>query len=74
MNQMRRRKKCTHIRITRLELAKLVGCSREMVVRILKDLQSKRLITLSGKTIMVLDDNQKKLLTTPQIIFDQKKV
>lgn len=44
------------------------------VGRILKDLQSKRLITLSGKTIMVLDDNQQKLLTTPQIIFDQKKV
>jgi CRP/FNR family cyclic AMP-dependent transcriptional regulator len=32
------KKICTHIRITRLELAKLVGCSREMVGKILKDL------------------------------------
>jgi CRP/FNR family cyclic AMP-dependent transcriptional regulator len=68
------KKKYTHIQITRQELAKLVGCSREMAGRVLKDLQSKHLIALSGKTIMVHDNNRHKLLATPQAIFDQRKV
>jgi CRP/FNR family cyclic AMP-dependent transcriptional regulator len=42
------------IRITRQEIAKIVGCSREMAGRVLKDLEEQGLITAHGKTIVVL--------------------
>ncbi|MGM0563121.1 MAG: cAMP-activated global transcriptional regulator CRP [Pseudomonadota bacterium] len=41
------------IRITRQELAKIVGCSREMAGRVLKELEDDGLITAHGKTIVV---------------------
>jgi CRP/FNR family cyclic AMP-dependent transcriptional regulator len=41
------------IRITRQELGRIVGCSREMVGRVLKTLEEQDLITASGKTIVV---------------------
>lgn len=41
------------IRITRQELGRIVGCSREMVGRVLKALEEQHLITASGKTIVV---------------------
>lgn len=41
------------LRITRQELAKIVGCSREMAGRVLKDLEEQGLITAHGKTIVV---------------------
>lgn len=41
------------IRITRQEIAKIVGCSREMAGRVLKDLQEQGLIHARGKTIVV---------------------
>ena len=41
------------IRITRQEIAKLVGCSREMAGRVLKELQQQGLISAHGKTIVV---------------------
>lgn len=41
------------IRITRQELGRIVGCSREMVGRVLKSLEEQDLITASGKTIVV---------------------
>ena len=41
------------IRITRQEIAKIVGCSREMAGRVLKDLSEQGLITAHGKTIVV---------------------
>lgn len=41
------------IRITRQEIAKIVGCSREMAGRVLKELQEQELITARGKTIVV---------------------
>jgi CRP/FNR family cyclic AMP-dependent transcriptional regulator len=41
------------IRVTRQELARIVGCSREMVGRVLKDLEEKQLITARGKTMVV---------------------
>lgn len=41
------------IRITRQELGRIVGCSREMVGRVLKDLEEDHLISVSGKTIVV---------------------
>ena len=49
------------IRTTRQEIARLVGCSREMVGRILKDFEANRLISLNGKTIMVFNASYHKL-------------
>ncbi len=41
------------VRITRQELGRIVGCSREMVGRVLKDLEDEHLISVSGKSIVV---------------------
>ncbi|KAB7628157.1 cAMP-activated global transcriptional regulator CRP [Alkalilimnicola sp. S0819] len=43
------------IRITRQELGRIVGCSREMVGRVLKDLEEQELISVAGKTIVVFN-------------------
>jgi CRP/FNR family cyclic AMP-dependent transcriptional regulator len=42
------------LRITRQEIGRIVGCSREMAGRVLKSLEEQRLITVKGKTIVVL--------------------
>lgn len=42
------------IRVTRQELGRLVGCSREMAGRVLKNLEEQNLIWVKGKTIVVL--------------------
>lgn len=42
------------IKITRQEIGRIVGCSREMVGRVLKSLEEQGLITVKGKTIVVL--------------------
>lgn len=39
--------------ITRQEIGRIVGCSREMAGRVLKELEDKKLITAHGKTIVV---------------------
>lgn len=41
------------IKITRQDLGKITNCSREMVGRILKDMQHQGLLEVSGKTIVV---------------------
>lgn len=41
------------IRVTRQELGRIVGCSREMAGRVLKSLEEQELITVTGKTIVV---------------------
>lgn len=41
------------IKITRQDLAKMVGCSREMAGRVLKDLEDDALISAHGKTVVV---------------------
>ncbi len=41
------------IRITRQEIGRIVGCSREMAGRVLKELDDKGLISAHGKTIVV---------------------
>lgn len=53
------------IRISRQELGRIVGCSREMAGRVLKSLEENGLLEVSGKTIVVLnarpgdnDDNE----------------
>ena len=41
------------IKITRQELGKIVGCSREMAGRVLKSLEEDGLVAVSGKTMVV---------------------
>ncbi len=41
------------IRITRQEIGRIVGCSREMAGRVLKNLEEQELIGVKGKTIVV---------------------
>lgn len=41
------------IKITRQELARIVGCSREMVGRVLKTLEEQGLLSVKGKTMVV---------------------
>ena len=41
------------IKVSRQELSRLVGCSREMAGRVLKVLEEQGLISASGKTIVV---------------------
>lgn len=41
------------IRITRQEIGRIVGCSREMVGRVLKALEEQQLIGVKGKTMVV---------------------
>lgn len=42
------------VRVTRQELSRLVGCSREMVGKVLKDMEEQKHITAAGKNIVVL--------------------
>lgn len=46
----------TQIRISRQEISRIVGCSREMVGRVLKQLEEQGMISVSGKTIVVFGD------------------
>ncbi len=41
------------IKITRQEIGRIVGCSREMVGRVLKSLEDQGLVTARGKTMVV---------------------
>ncbi len=41
------------IKVSRLEISSIVGCSREMAGRVLKDLEEQGLISAKGKTIVV---------------------
>lgn len=41
------------IKITRQEIGRIVGCSREMVGRVLKTLEDQGLVEVSGKTMVV---------------------
>ncbi len=41
------------VKVTRQELGRIVGCSREMVGRVLKDLEEDHLISVSGKSMVV---------------------
>lgn len=42
------------IKVTRQEIARHVGCSREMVGRVLKTLEDQGLVSVKGKTMVVL--------------------
>jgi CRP/FNR family cyclic AMP-dependent transcriptional regulator len=41
------------IKITRQEIGRIVGCSREMVGRVLKGLEEQGLVSVKGKTMVV---------------------
>lgn len=41
------------IKVTRQEIGRIVGCSREMVGRVLKTLEDQGLVTVHGKTMVV---------------------
>lgn len=41
------------IKITHQEIGRIVGCSREMVGRVLKDLEQRGLVSIAGKTMVV---------------------
>jgi CRP/FNR family cyclic AMP-dependent transcriptional regulator len=43
------------IKVSRQELSRLVGCSREMAGRVLKVLEDQGLVRASGKTIVVFN-------------------
>ena len=43
------------IKITRQEIGRIVGCSREMVGRVLKSLEEQNLVSVKGKTMVVFD-------------------
>ena len=59
----------TQIRVTRQEISRIVGCSREMVGRVLKDLEESGLITTAGKNIVVFNTSRGGLLTTSTRYF-----
>lgn len=44
----------TMIRITRQELSRIVGCSREMAGRVMKALEEDGMLKASGKTVVIL--------------------
>lgn len=47
------------IKVSRQEIAKIVGCSREMAGRVLKDLEEQNNLMVKGHTIVVLHDKLK---------------
>ena len=49
------------VRVTRQELSRLVGCSREMVGKVLKDMEDQNHIAATGKNIVVLGVRPKRL-------------
>ena len=51
------------IKVSRQELSRLVGCSREMAGRVLKVLEEQGLVSASGKTIVVYNARPKQTLS-----------
>jgi CRP/FNR family cyclic AMP-dependent transcriptional regulator len=46
----------TQIKVTRQEISRIVGCSREMVGRVLKELQEEGKVWAHGKTVIIYDE------------------
>ena len=49
----------TQIRITRKELGRIVGCSREVAGRVLKRLEREGLISTRGRTVILLEEGSR---------------
>jgi CRP/FNR family transcriptional regulator, cyclic AMP receptor protein len=55
------------IKVSRQELSRLIGCSREMAGRVLKVLEEQGLLRATGKTIVVFNARPK-MKTRPVIV------
>lgn len=55
-----RTKEGIQIRVTRQEISRIVGCSREMVGRVLKELQERGVIWAHGKTVVLYNDEHRR--------------
>jgi CRP/FNR family cyclic AMP-dependent transcriptional regulator len=55
------------IKVSRQELSRLIGCSREMAGRVLKVLEEQGLLRATGKTIVVFNARPK-MKTRPVVI------
>lgn len=49
------------IRVTRQEIGRIVGCSREMAGRVLKILELQELVSVKGKTVVVFSERHQKI-------------
>ena len=59
------------VSITHQELGRIVGCSREMVGRVLKDLQRQNLVQVKGKAIVIVDSSSENYVEPPaNLIFN----
>lgn len=47
----------TQIRVSRQELSRIVGCSREMAGRVIKQLEAQGMLRARGKTMVILADH-----------------
>ena len=47
------------IKVTRQEIGRIVGCSREMVGRVLKELQERGILWAHGKTMVLFDEDHR---------------
>lgn len=47
------------IKVTRQEISRMVGCSREMAGRVLKELQKEGVVWAHGKTMIIYHDGQR---------------
>lgn len=47
------------VRITRQELARVVGCSREMVGKVLKDMEDQGLVAIEGRNLVILGNSSR---------------
>ena len=54
------------IKVSRQELSRLVGCSREMAGRVLKVLEEQGLVSASGKTIVVFGARPQRHIQPPK--------
>lgn len=71
------------IRVTRQEIARIIGCSREMVGRVLKKLEAQGVVQINGKSILVcsaahehqhMDKADEQFIAYPQPDLTSKKI
>ena len=59
------------VRITRVEIGRLVGCGRETASRAMSDLDSAGLISISGKTVVIKGEIRQKNETVERRVFTE---
>jgi CRP/FNR family cyclic AMP-dependent transcriptional regulator len=59
MPEAKRVARGTMVRVSRQELARIVGCSREMAGRVLRRLEDDGAVTTQGRSVLVLGDGDK---------------